>query len=177
VLPTEGESLLDVLARSAIFRGVPTDALARLVARGTERSFPQDGELMRQGEASESMYVIVNGHVRVDRTHPLLTEPVVLAELGPGEVVGEMGLIDRAPRSATVTAIEPTAALELGADALEDVIKGYPEATTELLRTLSRRIRSTDELVMDIERRRLGRRPRRRARTGGPAEGGSSLQT
>jgi CRP-like cAMP-binding protein len=102
---------------------------------------------MTQGELSTTMHVIVAGKVRAERTHPDLLVSVVLAELGPGEVVGEMGVLENEPRSATVTALEPTETVELSQEALMQTITRYPEVSTSLLRMLSRRIRSTDELM------------------------------
>src|SRR5205823_6067725 len=104
------------------------------------------------GDTSESLYVVVSGRVKVERAVPG-QEPLLLAELGAGEVVGEMGVLDREPRSATVTAIRPTDAVELSAAAIGTTILRYPEVSTGLLRTISRRLRSSDELAEQIVRR------------------------
>jgi CRP-like cAMP-binding protein len=72
---------------------------------------------------------------------------LLLAQLGPGEIVGEMGVLDGAPRSATVIAIEDTEAVELGAPTVTETILQHPDVSLELLRMLSRRLRSTDELA------------------------------
>jgi CRP/FNR family cyclic AMP-dependent transcriptional regulator len=83
--------------------------------------------------------------------------PVVLDELGAGDLVGEMGVLDGEARSATVVAIETTVALELSAATLAATVLRHPEATTELLRLLSRRLRSTDELAVQLVRGQLRR--------------------
>ncbi len=99
------------------------------------------------------MYIIVEGRVRVERSHPDLLRPVLLAEVGPAEVVGEMGVLDSEPRTATVTAVKHTEAMELDTATLEQTILDYPEVGTALLRALSRRLRSTDELMERQPRR------------------------
>jgi CRP-like cAMP-binding protein len=147
---------VDVLERVELFRPLPRADLARLAERGALRRFAPGTALMRQGETGETMHVIVAGLVRVDRWLP--DERIVkLAELGAGEIVGEMGLLDRAPRSATVTAIEPTETLELHATALAVVLIENPDVSSALLRTLSRRLRSADELVVEMSRAQKGR--------------------
>ena len=146
----------DVLERVELFKPVPRDGLMRLAERGLVRRFAPGVRLICQGEPSTGMYVILRGRVRVDRWLPD-ERSVRLAELGAGDVVGEMGLLDGAPRSATVTAIEETEALELHATLLAVVLIDYPEVASALLRTLSRRLRSADELVEEMSRARKER--------------------
>jgi len=109
---------------------------------------------MHQGEVGDVMYMILEGRVRVQRSHPDLTEPLILADLGVGEIVGEMGLLDGSPRSATVVAVEETEAMELTAAQLSQMVVKYPTVSGALLRLLTRRLRSTDELAEEMSRRR-----------------------
>jgi CRP-like cAMP-binding protein len=88
----------------------------------------------------------------VEREQPGET-PLVLAELGVGDVIGEMGLLDNAPRSATVTALEHTQTLEIHATVMALVLMQYPQVAAALLRTLSRRLRNADELADALARR------------------------
>jgi CRP/FNR family transcriptional regulator, cyclic AMP receptor protein len=145
--------MLDMLVHVALLRTLPVAGLSRLAEQGQPRFFPPGAHLMRQGEVSESLHIIRKGSVRVERAHPQILRPVLLAELGPGDVVGEMGVLDREPRSATVTALTAVETLELDAPTLAQALLDYPEAGTALLRILSRRIRNTAELM-----ERLGHR-------------------
>ena len=88
----------------------------------------------------------------MERSLPHLGEPLVLAELGAGEVFGEMGVLDQAPRSATIVALEPTHTVELGATALAVTMLDYPEVSTKLLHIFSQRLRSNDELIEQVLR-------------------------
>jgi CRP-like cAMP-binding protein len=142
--------LQDVL----ILAGIPSDALNALALKARRRRFPAGGLLMQQGEVSTGLHVILAGFVRVERGHPALKEPVELATLGAGEVVGEIGALDGEPRTATVVAIEDTETLELSTDQLADIIVRYPRTTRTLLKIVSRRLRSTDELLELIARSR-----------------------
>jgi len=136
----------------ALFKELPEPGLQMLAERGRPRHFATGEVIMQQGDASDALYVITSGRVRVEREQAAET-PLVLAELGAGDVIGEMGLLDGGPRSATVTAIEDTETLEIHATVLAVVVMQYPQITTALLRTLSRRLRSADELADQLARR------------------------
>jgi len=82
--------------------------------------------------------------------------PLVLAELGPNEIVGEVGILDGGARTATVTALAPTRTLELHRTVIAVVLIQYPAVAADLLRTLSRRLRSADELAEHLSRERPG---------------------
>ena len=154
-----------MLASVSLFRPVPSEALARLAEQGRRRHFSPGSQLMRQGDVSQSMHIILEGRVRVERMPPHVPQPIVLAELGPNEVVGEIGLLDEGPRTATVTALRDTQTLELEAAALAQMILEYPEVGIALLQVLSQRLRSTDELIEQM-RRSSSRRSMRTALSG-----------
>jgi CRP-like cAMP-binding protein len=103
------------------------------------------------------MYVIVRGRVRRERSHPSLSEPAEVLELGPGESVGELGVLDLTPWPETVTAIEETEALELSALLLAETMLLYPVPAVGLLSSLSRSVRTLadlEERVQDLRSRR-----------------------
>ena len=135
------------LAQTTLFATVSAGGIEALTQRGVPRSFPAGSILMTQGELGDTMYVILRGTARVQRTHPALAEPVVLADLSAGQVVGEMGVLDDDPRSATVIAIDDVEAVELTAADLTQVMLQFPDVANTLLRILSKRLRNTNELV------------------------------
>jgi CRP/FNR family transcriptional regulator, cyclic AMP receptor protein len=126
------------------------DGLARLAALGDRRVFAEGEELMRQGDVADSLFVILEGQVRVVREHPHLSTPITLAALGAGEVVGEMGLLDGEPRSATVTALEETVAMRVPEHALRLCVARHPDVYGSLLKVLSKRLRSTNDLAAEM---------------------------
>ena len=123
------------------------DGFARLAAAGERRVYAPGERLMKQGDAAASMWVILSGKVSVVREHPDLAAPIPLAVLGPGEVVGEMGLLDGDPRSATVNAIEATITMEVAQSALSLMVTEFPDLYAALVKVLSRRLRDTNDLV------------------------------
>ena len=140
------------LADVALFKELPEPGLQLLAERGRPKRFAAGDAIMRQGDPSDALHVITKGRARVERSQAGET-PLVLAELGAGEVIGEMGLLDNAPRSATVTALEDTETLELHATVMALVVMQYPQVSAALLRILSRRLRSVDELADALARR------------------------
>ena len=141
-----------VLDPVGLFKGTSPEARRTLGERGRLRTFEAGEVLIRQGEEADSMYVILSGRVRVDRDAPGQSAPAHLAELGANDVVGEIGVLDGGARTATVTAIEETRTLELHRTLLAVVLLQYPDVAGELLRTLSRRLRSTDEILDTLAR-------------------------
>ncbi|TME92462.1 MAG: cyclic nucleotide-binding domain-containing protein [Chloroflexi bacterium] len=140
----------------ALFRTVSDEARRALVERGQVRTFAAGETLMRQGDPSDTMQVILSGRVRVERAGEGREGPLVLAELGPNEIVGEVGILDGGARTATVTALAPTRTLELHRTVIAVVLIQYPAVAADLLRTLSRRLRSADELAEHLSRERPG---------------------
>jgi nitrogen-specific signal transduction histidine kinase len=142
--------VLNVLSGVSLLGPIPLAGLTRLAEQSSIRAFAAGTVLVEQGDTSESFFLLVNGRVRVERSRALASKPLMLAELGAGEVVGEMGALNEARRSATVTALENTLAVEIPATALADILLRYHEVATGLLRGLSRRLRVTDESMEQV---------------------------
>ena len=144
--------LLDLLSEVSLFEAIPPEGLAVLARQGNRRAFPASSQLMRSGETGHSLHIILKGSVRLERAHPALVAPMALDELGPGEIVGDLGVLDSELHSDTVTAITQTETIELGAEALAYVVLLFPEASAGLLAMLSRRLRSPNDLAKQIAR-------------------------
>lgn len=96
--------------------------------------------LTRQGQSGGLAYVIAEGEAEVVRGSRRL------ATLGPGDVVGELSLIDGEPRSATVRALTDLEVLEISARDLNRLLKKAPSVRRKLLEALSERLRQADRL-------------------------------
>ena len=138
--------------------GIPMDVLFSFACRTKIRRFAAGSVLMRQGDVSDCMHVIVAGQVRVEREEPRLgNEPILLAELGPGEIVGEIGVVLGAPRSATVTAVADTETMELRARSRGSwtPLPVSREEAAPLLNMVGRRL-EMNRLVAEAVRREKG---------------------
>ena len=124
------------LSRIDLFRGLPEASLARLAMLGRARSFSPGSRLQCQGDTRDCLYVIVRGHVHLERALPGEARPSVLAELGPGAVVGGGGLLDGTPCPATAVAMDTVEALHVSYAAVALTLLQYPEASRPLLRAL-----------------------------------------
>lgn len=142
------------LSINSFFRDVPLfaslapDELSELLRVVTPFTRSPGAELFAQGEPSDGMYVIERGEVGVFAC-PDGVERVMLAELGNGAVIGELSLIDGAPRSALVETVAMTSGYFLSRDAFNELrasgsLCAY-RIVLELARTLERRRRITEQ--------------------------------
>src|SRR5581483_7603738 len=129
-----------------LFQDFSPAAVAWLAAHGQTRTFAPGAPLLQQGEIGLMMYVIVRGRVRKERSHPDLSGPAEVFELGSGELVGGLGLLDGEPRPETVVAVEETETIELSARLLAETLLRYPVLSVGLLGSFSRSVRTLDEL-------------------------------
>jgi CRP-like cAMP-binding protein len=127
-----------------IFARLNLTQLNRLAIRTTTRTFASGTVIVREGDTSMSLYVILGGGVRVERNRPE-GGTVTVGELGVRDAFGEMGLIDDAPRSATVTAIAETTCALLAKWDFQNEIREDPEIAVALLPVLAERIRAVNE--------------------------------
>ena len=105
---------------------------------------------MTQGEPSVSIHFILEGQCRVERRRRNDERPVVLAHLGSGEIVGEIGVLVDLPRASTVIAAAPTRTLELDAASFDRAARAFPILHRVLATLLSQRLRRTSERVGDL---------------------------
>ncbi len=114
-----------------------------LVSEEAEAMLCPGGEfLLRQGDPADAMYLVVGGRLQAIARHPDGTETQV-GEIGRGEVVGEMALITREPRTASVQAVRDTQLLRVSADAFTRLVSEYPEALRRVSGTIVARYMRT----------------------------------
>ena len=129
----------ELLAACQLFRGIDADGLAALAGRAIQVDFPEDHVIARQGEIGTGFFVVVSGLVRVVR------DGEVVARLGPAEFFGELSVLDRMPRNATVSAEEPTTCLALASWDFEKLLLDQPAITLAILRGVAARLRTATD--------------------------------
>ena len=146
---------IELLQRMPIFGAIREDTLHFLLDQVQEVNMSVGGFFFREGDRAESMYVLESGEVAVLRGwrgHELL-----LHYLKAGDCFGEMALLDLFPRSASVRAETPCAALELGSANLYRLFERDAEQFAliqmNIGREISRRLRLVDDLLL---RARMG---------------------
>jgi CRP-like cAMP-binding protein len=142
--------LADALARHPAFSGLSRDDLAEVASRCEHQRLPTGGVLFEEGAASAHLYIVLRGRIRVSCRASSGVQVVVGGARG-GDVVGEMGVLDDSPRSATLTAEEPVEVLKMRGEVLTELVDGAHPAAAALLRVVRRqlveRVREIDERV------------------------------
>ncbi len=128
------------LKNTIIFHDLSDDALAELAGKASIRKLAKDDVLMRKGEPGDSLFLIHNGWVKIVTTDSKGDE-LIINKCGPGETIGEMALLDGAPRSATVIATEDAEVLELKQDVFQNVLDQRPDVSLAIIRGYSERLR------------------------------------
>ena len=132
---------------AAVFAALDDGARALIAAQLAARSLAGGEILIHEGDTADALYLIAEGRVRVTNRRDDGT-PQVLAELGRGELVGEMALVANQPRSATVTAVRDSLVLELPASTFLDLVRVHPEVlrevTTKVVGRLLRSLRGSN---------------------------------
>ena len=139
---------LDLLARVPLFEGLSQAQLKKLAGVCETERVPRGKYVFREGEPGASMYVLVEGRVRISRQLPGFGEEA-LAILDPGAAFGEMAVVEEAPRSADAIAHEEATLLRIERDRLDQLLFTDKELAYAVLwalvRTLSARLRETNE--------------------------------
>ncbi|HUI88285.1 MAG TPA: cyclic nucleotide-binding domain-containing protein [Anaerolineales bacterium] len=145
------ETIIPQLKKSFLFRGLPNEVLIELGRKAARRQLAQDAVLMRKGDVGDSLFMIIRGWFKIVAEGANGSE-LVINQSGPGETIGEMALLDRAPRSATVIASSDAEVLELKQDAFYEILDQRPDLALELIRSVSSRLRfSTTYIQKAIE--------------------------
>jgi CRP-like cAMP-binding protein len=143
-MPGNSEEKIVLLHRVPVFSTLSPEELSR-VAQFVVRRWFQAGEIVfKEGDEGSTCYVVRSGRARAVREHPD-GRSITLAHFGPGDMFGEMAMLDGERRSATVESIESTDAIAiLGAD-MRRLLREYPDISVKLVAALGRRLRETNE--------------------------------
>jgi CRP-like cAMP-binding protein len=143
----------------ALLGVIDADVLPRLATRGHRRTYAKGHVLIRQEDPSPAMYLILEGFVRVERSVPALARPLHIADVGAGEVVGEMGVISGVARSATVVALTDLVVVELSHDDTLRALAEVPDLPQVLRRVIEKRLSENESILSERLARYVHRRP------------------
>lgn len=135
---------MDLLAAVPVFETLGADELARIAAVAVPRRFPAQHIIFREGDESDTAYVIGSGHARAVRAHAD-GRTISLAHFGPGDIFGELAMFDDERRSATVETLDEVDAIAiLGAD-MRRLLHEHNDIAVKLVISLGRRLREANE--------------------------------
>lgn len=161
-MPIELPEKIAFLKKIHLFHGLGEDELAAIAAELEEVQYPKDAVIFQQGGKADSFYLIYGGSVRIVRRQN--NKEFQLARLVREDYFGEMALIARRPRSATVTALTDTSLLVLSREDFEKLFKKNPQLGLNMAvairsRRLAQRLRfkwlRPDEVVYFLARKHL----------------------
>lgn len=129
----------EFLSRVPIFENLLPDQVASILAVAQEHTYAPGQIIVTQGTPGQAFYLITSGRVAIERAGQ------ALGAFGQGDFFGEMSLLDSAPRSATIRAIDETHCLMLSSWDFKSLLERVPSIAIRLLEVLSRRLRVADE--------------------------------
>jgi len=132
------DASVDLLAQVPLFSACSRKELQAIAKRAQDVTVPAGTAVVREGEAGDAFYVIVSGQAEVDRSGQ------VVATIGPGSFFGDLALLDRAPRNATVTARTDMELIVLGQREFTEMLDEAGGFARKLLVALAHRLREMD---------------------------------
>jgi CRP/FNR family cyclic AMP-dependent transcriptional regulator len=174
--PTPDPLAHDALAACRLFAGLDERTMDLLTAALRTRRYRRDEVIFHVDDPGDSLFVVVNGSVKITLPADDGTEPAILTTIGRGGFFGELALLDGAPRSATAIAMDAVESLVLRRDAFDRLVDTEPGLRRALLATLATEIRRLTAQVEDLHFLDLpGRLARHLLRTMGRDEHGPEV--
>jgi CRP/FNR family cyclic AMP-dependent transcriptional regulator len=138
-----------ILKRVPLFSTFTEQQLSAVLAYVQHRRFPRGALIVRSGDETDALYIILSGRVKVliqdDQGHE-----VILSIMGSHDFFGEMGLLDDQPRSASVEALEPCEMLRLSKAGFVTCMKDNFDLAMRIIRNLVRRLRDADRKIESL---------------------------
>jgi CRP/FNR family transcriptional regulator, cyclic AMP receptor protein len=141
---TRSGDVADLLGRVPVFSTLERADLERIAEVSVPRSFEPGQAVFREGDASDTCYVVREGHGRAIRTHGD-GRTITLASFGPGDFFGELAMFEDELRSATVEAIERMSVIGVLGPDMRRLMSEHPQIAMRLVISLGRRLRETNE--------------------------------
>jgi CRP-like cAMP-binding protein len=141
---TRSAEVVELLGRVPVFSTLEHSDLERIAQLTVPRRFEPGQAVFREGDSSDTCYIVREGHARAIRTHGD-GRTITLATFGPGDIFGELAMFEDERRSATVEAIEPTSVVAVLGPDMRRLLGEHPGIATRLVIALGRRLREMNE--------------------------------
>ena len=138
------EETVALLEHVPVFEALAPEDIARVAQVAVPRAFEAGQVVFREGDESDTCYVVRSGHARAVRGHTD-GRTITLATFGPGDIFGELAMFDDERRSATVEAVDEVEAIAiLGAD-MRRLLVEHADLARKLVISVARRLRDANE--------------------------------
>ncbi|UCE88948.1 MAG: Crp/Fnr family transcriptional regulator [Pseudomonadota bacterium] len=138
-----------MLDRVHLFADLAANETDVLTEHCSTRSYPANAILINEGDTTDSLYVILEGQVKVYASDENGKE-IILNILGAGEYFGELALIDDAPRSASIMTLAPSKLMIISKSDFRRCLAEHPQIAYNLIRALTRQVRTLTESVKSL---------------------------
>jgi CRP/FNR family cyclic AMP-dependent transcriptional regulator len=142
-VPETDQSAVELLKSVTLFADLEEEELERFSHVAVPRSFPAGTRVFHEGDDSDACYIVKEGSFRVTREHSD-GRAITLATLGPGEIFGELAMLDGDQRSASAEALTDGDLLALPANDVRALLARHPEISLKLVAGLVRRLRAAN---------------------------------
>lgn len=143
-MATVGQDVVGLLGRVPAFEALAPEDLQQVAQVAVPRRFSSGQVIFREGDQSDTCYVVANGHARALREHGD-GRTIALARFGPGDIFGELAMFDDESRSATVEALDDLHALAILGNDMRRLMRAHPDIAVKLVIALGRRLRAANE--------------------------------
>jgi CRP/FNR family transcriptional regulator len=136
--------IVELLGRVPVFSTLEHEDLERISRLAVPRTLQPGQVVFREGDASDTCYVVRSGRARAVREH-VDGRTITLATFGPGDIFGELAMFEDELRSATVEAVQPTEVVAVLGPDMRRLMVEHPEISIRLVVALGRRLRETND--------------------------------
>ena len=143
-MAASAEETAALLGRVPVFEALRPEDLVRVADVAVPRSFRGGEVVFREGDDSDTCYVVRSGHARAVREHGDGRQ-ITLATFGPGDFFGELAMFDNERRSATIEAVDALGVLGIPGVDMRSLLSRHPEIAVKLVISLGRRLRAANE--------------------------------
>jgi CRP/FNR family cyclic AMP-dependent transcriptional regulator len=144
-----------------LLEGLPEDERAELMRAGRRRRFARNEVVFHDGDPGDTLHLILKGHVAVRVTTPM-GDVALVRVLGPGQIFGELALVDPAPRVGTVVSLDASETLAIHNTILEALRRSQPNVDELLMHSIVAELRRVSAQLVEVMYVPVEKRLRRR---------------
>jgi CRP/FNR family transcriptional regulator, cyclic AMP receptor protein len=141
------EEIVRLLEKVPVFAELAPDDLRRVAEVAILRRFAAQQVIFREGDSSDTCYIVRSGHARAVREH-IDGRTITLAHFGPGDIFGELAMFDDERRSATVETLDAVEAVAIAGSDMRRLLRQHNDISAKLVTVLARRLRDANERLL-----------------------------
>lgn len=137
------------LAETSFFADASHDSLYTVAQAGRRRELVRGDVLFEEGDPPTGLYLVLEGRIAIAMASQVDRRESLVALMEPGDLFGELGMLDDGPRSARARALEPSSVLEVPFEPVREMFEREPRLLWNVTKLLARRLRVMDEVLAD----------------------------